>query len=112
MARKSLSVIAAVLATLWSGAALAVYQETEVPVTDQSKAVPEQTVTLTTKEKDPKQPDKPAKVLLTAKDWTLPIGPKLKFESIAASTGRKVRYAIGKYVSASENSVLVKPYTV
>ena len=34
------------------------------------------------------------------------------FESIAARMGRNVRYAIGKYVTASENSVLVSPYTV
>src|SRR5438132_2247356 len=63
MARKSLSLIAAVLAITWSGAASAIYQENEVTVTDQAKPVPEQTVTLTAKEKDPKQPDKPAKVI-------------------------------------------------
>src|SRR5438874_176588 len=62
MARKSLSIVAAVLTVVWSGAALAVYQETEVPVTDQGKPVPEQTVTLTVKEKDPKQPNKPPKI--------------------------------------------------
>lgn len=67
MARKSLSIVAAVLTVVWSGAALAVYLEKEVTVTDKSEPVPEQTVTLTAKEKDPKQPDKPPKVIRVVK---------------------------------------------
>src|SRR3954467_10561334 len=67
MTKRTLSIIAAVLAIAWSSAALAVYQETEVKVTDQGKPVPEQTVTLTVKEKDPKQPDKPPKVIREVK---------------------------------------------
>lgn len=50
MARKSLGGIVAVLAILWSGAALAVYQETETVVTDQGKPIPEQTITVTIKQ--------------------------------------------------------------
>jgi hypothetical protein len=67
MTKRTLSIMAAVLAIVWSSAALAVYQETEVKVTDQGKPVPEQTVTLTVKEKDPKQPDKPPKVIREVK---------------------------------------------
>jgi hypothetical protein len=60
MTRTSLRSIAATIALLWSGAALAIYQETTVTVTDQGKPVPGQTVTLTETEKppqrDPQQP--------------------------------------------------------
>src|ERR1035438_83266 len=52
--------IAAIAALGWASAALALYQESSVTVTDQGKPVPEQTVTLTEKEKvpqkDPQQP--------------------------------------------------------
>ena len=59
MTKRSLGIIAAVLAIVWSSAALAVYQETSVTVTDKGTPVPEQTVTLTVKEKDPQRPQKP-----------------------------------------------------
>jgi hypothetical protein len=67
MAWKSLGLIGVALTIMWSGTAQAIYQENEVTVTDENKAVPEQTVTLTVKEKDPKQPDKPAKVIRVVK---------------------------------------------
>lgn len=50
MTRKSLGGIVTALAILWSGAALAVYQETETTVTDQGKPIPEQTITVTIKQ--------------------------------------------------------------
>jgi outer membrane immunogenic protein len=50
MARKLSGVISVVLAILWPGAALAVYQETETTVTDQGKPIPEQTITVTIKQ--------------------------------------------------------------
>ena len=59
MTKRPLGIIAAVLAIIWSSAALAVYQETSVTVTDKGTPVPEQTVTLTVKEKDPRRPQKP-----------------------------------------------------
>ena len=59
MTKRPLGIIAAVLAIIWSSAALAVYQETSVTVTDKGTPVPEQTVTLTVKEKDPQRPQKP-----------------------------------------------------
>src|SRR5260370_33415638 len=59
MTKRPLGIIAAVLAIIWSSAALAVYQETSVTVTDKGTPVPEQTVTLTVKEKDPQRPLKP-----------------------------------------------------
>src|SRR5258705_12079030 len=59
MTRRPLGIIAAVLAIIWSSAALAVYQETSVTVTDKGTPVPEQTVTFTVKENDPQRPQKP-----------------------------------------------------
>jgi hypothetical protein len=60
MTRTSLRITSVVVALLWSGAALAIYQDTTVTVTDQSKPVPGQTVTLTEKEKEPrKDPQRP-----------------------------------------------------
>jgi hypothetical protein len=60
MTRKSLRIVASLVALIWSSAALAIYQETSVTVTDQGKPVPGQTVTLTEKEKEPrKDPQRP-----------------------------------------------------
>jgi len=58
MTRRSVFLIAAVSATIWSGAALAVYQETSITVTDKGTPVPGQTVVLTEKHKDPQRPHK------------------------------------------------------
>lgn len=43
---------------IWSGAALAVYQETSITVTDKGTPVPGQTVVLTEKHRDPQRPHK------------------------------------------------------